>query len=67
MTKRLIFATLTIALLAIFTGCDNKETNPLNPDTGKLVVSSTPTNADVYVNGTNRGKTGDSLTLNTGT
>jgi hypothetical protein len=67
MTKRLIFATLTIAFLAIFTGCDNKETNPLNPDTGKLFVTSTPTNADVYVNGTNRGKTGDSLTLNAGT
>ncbi len=67
MTKRLIFATLTIAVLAIFTGCDNKETNPLNPDTGKLFVTSSPTNADVFVNGTNRGKTGDSLTLNAGT
>jgi len=51
----------------LITGCDKLE-NPLDPDKGKLVITSTPALADVYVNGTNSGKkTGDTLSLATGT
>lgn len=67
MTKKLLLSLFLMSTILFLTGCDNKD-NPLNPDEGKLVITSTPTLADVYVGGTNSGKkTGDTLTLPTGT
>jgi PEGA domain. len=65
--RKLLFSIFTISTILLITGCDKLE-NPLDPDKGKLVITSTPALADVYVNGTNSGKkTGDTLSLATGT
>lgn len=67
MTRKLLFTIFTLSTILFLTGCDNKD-NPLNPDTGKVFITSTPTSADIYVNGSSSGKkTGDTLSLNAGT
>lgn len=67
MTRKLLLPIILLTSILFLTGCDNKD-NPVTPDQGKLVITSTPTQADVYVGGTNSGKkTGDTLTLPTGT
>ncbi len=68
MTRKLLFTLFTLSTILFLTGCDNKTDNPINADEGKLFISSTPTLADVFINGTSSGKkTGDTLTLPTGT
>lgn len=68
MTRKLLFTIFMLSTILFLTGCDNKTDNPITPDQGKLFISSTPTLADVFINGTSSGKkTGDTLTLPTGT
>ncbi|GAB1348181.1 hypothetical protein MASR1M107_03920 [Ignavibacteriales bacterium] len=67
MTRKILFTIFTLSTILFLTGCDNKD-NPLNPDSGKVFITSTPTLADIYVNGSSSGKkTGDTLSLSAGT
>jgi hypothetical protein len=54
MKKILIFSFL-VAIIVTFTSCSDSTTDPVTPDTGNLVVNSTPAGAKIFLDGTDSG------------
>lgn len=67
MLKRLLLSSILIAAGFFYTGCDETN-NPVTANKGKVFITSTPSAAQIFVNGVNQSKvTPDTLSLDAGT